>query len=252
VAGVIKAEEAHRPDCRHGEFSLGDFALEGRQIVAAARAQAEQLVEEARAVGAQIRQEAHQQGYERGHQKGLEEGRVAGRQEALEKTSAEFEARLVQLASACESQFREVDRRKRELLLASHRDLVALAVAVAERVTKRIGLVDRQTVTDNLLGVIDLVGQTSDMVVAVNPVDAETLEQFASDLVARRGDLKHVEVRPDDGVHPGGCVVKTCGGQIDATLETQLARIAQELVPDPGGGEAEQRDGEAKEDGPAR
>jgi len=250
VAGVIKAEEAHRPGCRHGEFSLGDFALEGRQIVAAARARAEQMVEEARGVGARVRQEAHQQGYERGHQKGLEEGRAAGRQEALEKVSAEFEARLVQLASACESQFREVDRHKRELLLASHRDLVALAVAIAERVTKRIGRVDRQTVTDNLLGVIDLVGQTSDMVVEVNPVDAETLQQFASDLVARRGDLKHMEVRPDDGVHPGGCVVKTRGGQIDATLETQLARIAQELVPGTEVGEL--RDRGAEEDGPAR
>jgi len=231
VAGVIKAEQSPRLGRSHGGFSLSDFAEEGRQLLEAVRARAEKMTAEAEAEAKRLQQEARGHGYEVGYQEGLAEGRAAGHAEAMEKASAEFEARLVQLASACESLFREVDRRKAEQLLAGHRDLVVLALAIAERVVRRIGLIDRQAAVENLRAVIDLVGQTSDMVVEVNPVDAETLERFAPELMARRSDLKHVEVRSNEAVNPGGCVVTTRGGQIDATLETQLTRIAQELVP---------------------
>ncbi|MBN1345968.1 MAG: hypothetical protein JXQ73_24975 [Phycisphaerae bacterium] len=231
MAGVIKANEMARPGKRHTGFELGDFIVEGRQIIQVARAKADQMLVETRAEAERLKTQAAEKGYGQGYQRGIEEGQADGHRQALEKASAEFEARHVQLASACESLFREVDRRKRDLLMTANRDLIVLAVAIAERVTKRIGVVDRRAVTDNLLGVIDLVGRTSDLVVEVNPADAETLEKFAASLVARRGELEHVEVRENDQVDPGGCIVRTRAGEIDARLETQLQRIAEELVP---------------------
>lgn len=228
---IIKPNQAVRPSQRVSGYDLGDFVIEGQQIVAAARAKAEQMVAEARAEAERIRGESHRRALDEGYQDGLAQGREAGHREAFEVAKAEFEAKQVQLAAACESLFREVDRRKREMLLSAHRDLIILAINIAERVTKRIGLIDPQAARENLQGVIDLVGGSSDMIVEVNPVDAETLETFAGELVAKRGRLKHVVVTADDRIEPGGCVVKTRGGRIDATLATQLDRIAQELVP---------------------
>jgi flagellar assembly protein FliH len=212
-------------------FSLGDFVAEGRQILAAARAEAQEIIAEARAAAARLGEDAHRKGREKGYQLGLEEGRAAGHKEALAHASADFQARQVQLASACEAAFREADRSKRELMQAVHRDMLSLAVAIAERVTKRIGLIERRAVTDNLLSVIDRVGSWSDLLVEVSPMDAQTLEQFAPELVAARSGLKHVEVRAKESIAPGGCIVRTRGGRIDATLDTQLKRIAEELVP---------------------
>ncbi len=232
MGNVLKTEQRTGPRSRQSPFSLDDFLHEGRALMEAARAKAKQIVVDARADAERAAQKMLRESRETGYQKGYEEGRAAGYEEALASAKAEFEAKHVQLAAACESIFREVDRRKRELMLSAHRDLLVLAVTIGERVTKRIGRVDRETVTDNLLSVIDLVGSATDLVVEVNPVDAATLEQFAPDLVARRGALEHVEVRVNESVDPGGCIVVTHGGQIDATLETQLRRIARELVPD--------------------
>lgn len=231
MAGVIKASQLRGGADGGKVFQLGDFVAEGRQLIEAAQAKADQILADARAEAERTKQASHEQGREEGFAQGIEEGREQGRAEAREQAKQDFEARHVQMASACESLFRDVDRHKRELLLASHRDLIVLAVAIAERVTKRIGLLDRQAVTDNLTAVIDLVGQSSDLIVEVNPVDAETLELFAPDLVARRNELKHVEVIASEAVEPGGCLLRTRGGLVDATLQAQLDRIAEELVP---------------------
>ncbi len=228
---VIRQEQAAHSTVRHQQFRLGDFVIEGRQIIEAAQRKADEILQHARAEAERIKEQAAVQGREEGTRQGREEGTKAGHTEAVEKATAEFEAEHAQLASACEAQFREIERRKRDLLLAAHRDLLVLAVAIAERVTKRIGLIDREAVCENLAGVLDLVGSASDLVVEVNPDDVETLERFAPDLIAHRSDLKHVEVQKNESVAPGGCIVRTRGGRIDATLETQLERIARELVP---------------------
>jgi flagellar assembly protein FliH len=231
VASVIKSDRTPVATQEPRGFSLGDFVAEGEQIIAAARARAQEIVAEARAAAARLGEDAYRKGHEKGYQVGREEGRATGSKEALTSASADFQARLVQLASACEANFREVDRSKRELMEAAHRDLLSLAVAIAERVTKRIGLIDRRAVVDNLLSVVDRVGSWSDLVVEVSSTDAQTLEQFAPDLVAARGGLKHVEVRVNESIAPGGCIARTRGGRIDATLDTQLKRIAEELLP---------------------
>jgi len=231
MAGVIKQDRMSRPGGPPRRFSLGDFVEEGRQIVAAAREQARTLLAEARCTAEVLREQVRREAYDAGYQAGLAEGRAAGHQEALEKASMDFASRQMQLVSACESIFREVDRLKQELLLSAHRDLVSLAVAIAERVTKRIGRIDRRAVTDNLAAVIDRVGEWTDVLVEVNPVDARTLELFVPEFMAARGDLKHVDVRVNEAVAPGGCIVRTRAGRIDATLDTQLERIAEELLP---------------------
>jgi flagellar biosynthesis/type III secretory pathway protein FliH len=42
--------------------------------------------------------------------------------------------------------------------------------------------------------------------------------------------MEHVQLVPDDAISPGGCTVRFGAGQIDATIETQLRRIADELL----------------------
>ena len=251
MAGVIKAGRTGGPATRVGGVDLGDFLAEGRQVLAAARAQAERIVADARAEAERMKSGASEAGYEAGYQQGLVKGQADGHEEALERATATFEAQHVQLASACESLFREVDRRKDELLRAAHRDMVTLAVAIAERVVKRIGLLDRHAASANLLAVTELVGEATDLIVEANPVDAETLETFAQDLVAHRSELRHVEVKTNEAVEPGGCIVGTRSGRIDASLDTQLKRIAEELVPDPVGTSTdEDADGEASNASP--
>jgi flagellar biosynthesis/type III secretory pathway protein FliH len=44
--------------------------------------------------------------------------------------------------------------------------------------------------------------------------------------------LKHIELLTDPAIAPGGCRVYTDGGEIDARLEVQLARVVADLLPE--------------------
>ncbi len=64
----------------------------------------------------------------------------------------------------------------------------------------------------------------------LHPDDLALLEQCgetAEGLLAPVGKAKFV---PDERLSRGGCLIETQHGVIDARLETQLARITQELL----------------------
>ena len=59
--------------------------------------------------------------------------------------------------------------------------------------------------------------------VRVNPVDLERMRQHR-DSIAGAGESKHLRVIEDQRVDPGGVVVETDGGTIDAKISTQIEK----------------------------
>ena len=80
-----------------------------------------------------------------------------------------------------------------------------------------------------------MVSNTSSVRVAIHPRDRQTVEESLPQLKLQLPKLGHVEIVDDESLAPGGCRIFTAGGQIDADLNTQLNRIAADLVPDEGG-----------------
>ncbi len=121
-------------------------------------------------------------------------------------------------------------RLKTQLLWQAEQGTVALALAIAEKVVKQKGLGSSQVACQNLKAALELLSGTTDIIVKVNPQDIEHLHQMADKSGQTFGSFEHIKFAPDESIHPGGCLVKTPNGQIDADLETQLSRIADELL----------------------
>src|SRR5438552_1847026 len=62
------------------------------------------------------------------------------------------------------------------------------------------------------------------------PAEVEALEQCLPDLLAKLRSVDEVELLPDESISPGGCEMRFGAGTIDARIETQLDRIAHELL----------------------
>lgn len=75
-----------------------------------------------------------------------------------------------------------------------------------------------------------LTGSASDVVVRVHPEERESLELVAGQIIEQFGQSKHVRLVADESVDRGGCVVQTEAGQVDGRIETQVSRIAEELL----------------------
>src|SRR4051812_5398426 len=131
-------------------FSMSDVEEAAKRVLLKAKLQAERLIEAAMKEGEQLKDNAHQegarQGYEDGHAEGRPQGYEAGRKEAFDKHSAE----LTQLTQTLASMASDFDARRQQIEAELLREVVALASAVARRVTKREGLIEPAVLEANL------------------------------------------------------------------------------------------------------
>ncbi len=230
MATVLKAEQAERNGAKPRFFDLNDIAAEAERILADARAEAQCLVAHARQEADCIKLEATEEARREGYDQGRDEGCAAGRREAFDQAKQEFQARQADLIRAMQQTIKQFDEHKHRLISTVHRDLVELAAAIARRVAKRMGPLDRGMAVENLKEVIDHVAARSDLVVRISPKDEEAIRLFVEGLAKDQEEYQHVRVLADEKISPGGCILTTAEGQIDATIETQLDRLTAELV----------------------
>ena len=212
-------------------FSMADIEKQARAILVRARQRAEALIVEAQRQADELKRQAHAEGlaagYDDGIIKGMEEGGKIGHDAALN----EHRSQLGTLVTAMTAAMTEFDIRRRDLETEGLRDVAELAIAIAERVTRRMGQLDPEVAVANVTEAMQLVVATADVRIAVHPLHVHVLQESIPRLQMRWPALKHIEMIADESLAPGGCRIFTRHGQIDADLDVQLQRIAAELVP---------------------
>jgi flagellar assembly protein FliH len=190
---------------------------------------------------------AFEQGLAEGRQQGLTEGREAGRQ-AVERDSRagreEMSGRLAQLEKLLAALPAEMERR----LASAEDEMVALCHGVVCRLLGD-ALVTREGVAQRVRQALHEAGGHAghgrggarQVAVHLHPRDLAALEQDAALAAWMRqegsaqGGVRWVA---DERVGPGGCMVCSAEGNLDARLETQMAALRQLLLrQDPGGDE---------------
>jgi type III secretion protein L len=184
----------------------------GRRIEAAAYDTAERAREslaEAEAEAARIRA-------------GAEAERETLRARAAEAGRAEGLARA---AAALASVAAARDRR----LAGAEREIAALAIDVARKVLGRELALDPGAVADLAAQAIAAARDRREVVLRVNPADAEVIRAAEGRLAAVLTRAPGLQVREDAAVERGGAIVETEAGRVDARVETQLAALARAL-----------------------
>lgn len=211
-------------------MDLSDLEREAASIVAQAKMEVSRIMSDGREAAQRetlrIREDARQIGYQEGLEAGLRDGQKQGHDEALSAVTTQ----LKELAARW-SQTLEILHQHMPAHVADARtDLVRLAVAIARRVTHQEALRNREVAPPVVEEALRLAGVARRVALHVNPVEMELLEQYLPDLLAKLRGIEEVELTPDDAVTAGGCVLRLGAGEIDARLETQVERIAQELL----------------------
>jgi flagellar assembly protein FliH len=165
-----------------------------------------------------------EEGYRQGYEKGLADARRETIEQVAEQTGLAIEA-LARAAATMEAS-------RAELESEALADVVKLAIAIARRVTKRQGLIDPGVLAENLREAVKQLIRRDDVRIAIHPDQRATLGDMLARLRMEWPQMERVEVVEDASISPGGCRVSGGQGQIDAALETQLDRIAADLIPD--------------------
>ena len=118
----------------------------------------------------------------------------------------------------------------RALVRVWHTVTVALALAIAEKVLKSPVVATPEAAAANVKAALKLIAKATDVTVRINSKDVESLQQLADAHETTLGQYTSIVIVPDDNVEPGSCRVLTEHGEIDAGLELQIQRIADELL----------------------
>jgi flagellar assembly protein FliH len=185
-------------------------------VLSAAHADADQIRHQARAAG-----EA--------------EGRAAG----LAAARAEMEPSLHAVAVAAQA----LDAVRDQVIAELEHDAVALALRVAEQIVAGAIDVAPERIVDIAAVALRRIRDRQHVTLVVNPADLEFVSESITRLQSELGGIEHLNVQSDRRVGRGGVLARTDEGEIDASIETQLARareiVAAELGPRDGGPEDE-------------
>ncbi len=182
---------------------------EARRAIATAR-------EEARSILASAEAEA-----EKARLRGYEDGLARARQEA---------------AAAAVALRAEALRLRAE---AGER-LVRLAVDLARRVLKEELRQHPEALESLARGALSQVSWCQRVTLRLHPEDADRLRSAAPDLAQAMTPGAELRLEPDETLAPGSCLVETEAGELDGSVEVQLAALqeallAEEPIQGPGG-----------------
>jgi flagellar assembly protein FliH len=203
-------------------FELRSFEDEARALLEAARARAKEVLREADAAALRIREEARRAGREQG----MAEGREAAAAAERERIGREAAG----LADLLREAARQVGERRSALAAEAERDLVRLAVAVAEKILRAEIRSGRPVAAASLRRAVDLVTHRRRLKALVHPEDLAAVQACLPALRADLADLGALELEESGTVSRGGCVLVTEEGSVDADLRTQLEEIERGLT----------------------
>jgi type III secretion protein L len=194
-----------------GRKAVGNLEVKQKvvknQIVSAQR-EAALILEEAEEFAAEIRREAAIE---------AENLKTQAFREGTENALTEFERNLIESREIREKVWRETEK-----------DLLRLAVRLAERIVGREIEKDDKTIIEIISTALQNARQQEKLTVRVNPKDLPTIEKQTERFAS--GRIRFIDFVADPRVESTGCLIESEVGTIDARLETQLRVLERALL----------------------
>jgi len=217
MASIIKATDRNR-GIQSVAFSFEDMAAKAEAYLTSVRAEAAKILAQAQQEAADLRKRAEL------------EGRRAG-QAAIEQMVQDQVARqMATLLPALRQAVDEIRHARHAWLAHWQQRAVHVAAAIARRILRRELSHQPHLALELLREALELAAGNPRLRIRLNPADYAALGAQAQRLADQLAPLAQTEIVADPDIGLGGCRVETHFGVIDQQIETQLARIAEELT----------------------
>lgn len=228
---IIKSAKTNESARRAVVLDLGDLRAEAARLERDATERARAIIDEAQRERERLldtqRSEGYDDGFEEGRAAGLESGRTDGRSEALESQRE----RIEQALDAWNAALGQFETQRAELQESARQDVIRLALEIAQKVIHRAIEHDPDLVRAQLDAALEHTLAPSRLTIEAHADDLAKLEDVLPQLSQRLGGCEQIVLRELTGASPGSIRLSTGRGEIDATIETQVARIVGALLP---------------------
>ena len=187
---------------------------EAQEIHAQAEAERDRIIAEAEENARQLEKEARERGFREGREAGIEEGKAE-----VKRVIDRFH---VVLSKAIE--------RRNEIIEESETQVISLVLSIAKKVIKVISENQKNVVVNNIVQSLKKLQQKSDVIVRVNLGDLEIATKHKEDILKMAERVQTITIAEDSTVDPGGAIIETDFGEIDARIASQLREIEDRIL----------------------
>ncbi len=156
--------------------------------------------------------------YRRGVADGKREGLAEGEKRGFDCANAKMRGLLNSLHQA----LAQVQNLHRQVARELENEVVELALAIARKVVCREAATDRDIVLAVAREALQQFENPGKITIKLNPTDLQAAEETGSGFSSLTENMKEVHLEADASIGPGGCVIETDCGAIDARLDRQL------------------------------
>jgi flagellar assembly protein FliH len=186
-----------------------DAQAEADKILEEARTNAQKMEEDARQKVETIIQEARTEAYENARKEGF-------------ATGADEVKRLIDRLHVILNA--AIDKKK-NIIENTEKQLMDLVLLIARKVVKVISEAEKKVVIENAKEALKKVRSETEITIRVNTADLGLTTKNKRSFISMVEGLKSVNVEEDSRVDPGGCIIETSFGDIDARIQRQLQII---------------------------
>ncbi|MFO0752732.1 MAG: FliH/SctL family protein [Thermodesulfovibrionales bacterium] len=153
--------------------------------------------------------------------RGAEKGHAAGYEKGLQDGEKETRKKLERLEGIIKELENFKNKRMHEVLPA----LIELSLDVAKKIVQKEVELDRDVILKVARDAVRKVGEGEEqIVVKVNPRDYEVIVGGSETLKEHAG-VREVVVEALAAISPGGCLIETKTGEIDATVDGKIKEV---------------------------
>jgi len=157
-----------------------------------------------------------------------ETGYEQGRKAAVAEMEQQYTKKLLEKYDDVFTIFYDFNEKADEYDKTFDRLIIELAFAVAEVLVKRE--IERDSIiVENLSAAIRKILGANQIIIKLNPSDLSKMNEDSNSMFAEAG-LSKIRFESTETIEPGGCLIETDIGSVDARISAQLLELKKSLI----------------------
>lgn len=150
-------------------------------------------------------------------------------QKGYEEGSQKERKKVVEMMAILEKIVKDLQVKKEAMLNEMKGKIVEIAIATAKKIIKKEIEEDSETVVRVVKEALKQIKQAQKITIKVNPQDWMKLKEVQPELLSSSLGEASVYIEKDEAIAPGGSLLETDKGIIDARIERQIDEVNKAL-----------------------
>lgn len=152
-----------------------------------------------------------------------EDSRAAGLEDAKREAEESASDKVIEAVET----LNEAVQGRKEIIKDSEAEILRLAIKISEQIIRSEVSLHRDVCLNIVSEAINKVNDREQIIVKVNRDDLEHIKKYKDKIAGLVDGVKSLSIVEDSGIEPGGCVIETNLGYVDARISTKLQAIEE-------------------------